>query len=70
MSQKIENKQPATAAELKAHGLFKISAIIDLQLYKDFKSECAQQEGSMKTHVEAAIREYLSKLKKSRNVKE
>lgn len=62
MTQKKEYSQPKTSAELQQHGLFKMSAEIDLQLYRDFQAECKRQGLIVKHQVQQAIQSQLKLL--------
>lgn len=65
MSQKKEYTQPKTAKELEEAGLFKMSAEINLQLYRDFQAACKSRGMIVKHQVELAIRNHLKQLQKS-----
>lgn len=62
MTQKKEYAQPKTSAELQAAGLFKMSAEIDLQLYREFQAECKRQGLIVKHQVQQAIQAQLKLL--------
>lgn len=59
MSAKTEKTRPLTAKELKAAGLFKISAEIDLTLFQEFKAMVALRDTRIKAALEEAIKLYL-----------
>ncbi|WP_312354488.1 hypothetical protein [Pantoea vagans] len=61
-----EKAQPKTSAELRDAGLFKISAEIDLELYKAFKNTCTDHGLKVKNQIELAMRRHLEYLAKSR----
>jgi hypothetical protein len=62
MSQKKEYTQPKTAKELEEAGLFKMSAEINLQLYREFQAECKRQGLIVKHQVQQAIQAQLKLL--------
>lgn len=64
MSQKKETTQPKTSAELAKAGLFKMSAEVDLQLYRDFQAACKSRGMIVKHQVEAALRNHLKLMEK------
>lgn len=65
MTQKRDYYHPLTADELAKAKLFKISAEIDLELYRMFKAECGARGLKMKEEIAKAIANHLKMLEKS-----
>lgn len=59
MTDKTDKPQPTTAAELREAGLFKISAQIDIELYKAFKNACTNHGLKVKSQIEVAMLRHL-----------
>jgi len=65
VTQKRDYYHPLTADELAKAKLFKISAEIDLELYRMFKAECGARGLKMKEEIAKAIANHLKMLEKS-----
>lgn len=63
MTQKKDSTHPITAKGLAEKDLFKISAEIDIDLYREFKSLCAEKGLKMKEQIQDAVQLKVNALK-------